>query len=65
MEKPKLSPNFTMDDLCKLREYNSLRRINMGMEELTSDIDKGANKALERIAKLRKEKCISVGKYNS
>ena len=56
MEKPKLSSDFTMEDLYKLREYNSLRRINMSIDELISDIDKGASKALERITELRKEK---------
>jgi hypothetical protein len=60
MEKPKLSVHFTMDDLYKLREYNSLRRINMNMTELDNDINKGASKALERISRLREEKRVVV-----
>ena len=59
MEKPKLSPLFTMDDLYKLREYNSLRRISMNTAELVTDVDKGASKALERINQLRIEKRIA------
>jgi hypothetical protein len=59
MDKPKLSPDFSMNDLYKLREYNSLRRIGMNTTELTADINKGANKALERIAALREEKRLA------
>jgi len=54
MEKPKLSSNFTMDDLHLLREYNSLRRINMSVEELAEDINKGANEMERLIEQIRK-----------
>lgn len=56
MEKPNLSPEFTMSDLYMLREYNSLKRVGMSTKELINDIDKGANKAIERITQLRKDK---------
>jgi len=56
MEKPELSPDFTMEDLYKLREYDSLRRINMSTEELIMDISKGANEMLELMAQIRAEK---------
>jgi len=56
MEKPILSPDFTMEDLHKLREYNSLRHINMTTDELVADIRKGANEMQRRVEQLRKEK---------
>lgn len=56
MEKPILSPDFTMDDLYKLREYNSLRHKGMTFEEYKADINKGANEALEIMARLKCEK---------
>jgi len=55
MEKPKLSPDFTMDDLRKLREYNSLRHINMATDELIADINKGANEMQKRIEQIRNQ----------
>ena len=58
MEKPTLSPDFTMEDLWKLREYNSLRRRHMTTEELNADINKSANYIQQQIDKLRQEKAI-------
>jgi hypothetical protein len=52
-----------MEDLYKLREYNSLRRVNMSTEELITDVSKGANKALERITQLRTEKRLATTFY--
>lgn len=56
MEKPILSPDFTMDDLRNLREYNSLRHIGMTTEELNADLNKGANEMQMKIDLLRKNK---------
>ena len=56
MEKPTLSPDFTMEDLWKLREYNSLRRRHMTTEELNADINIVANHVQQQIDKLRREK---------
>jgi len=58
LKKPELSPNFTMDDLYKLREYNSLRHHNMSFEELKSDIEQGARIGIERIEQMRKERSL-------
>ena len=62
LKKPVLSPDFTMEDLYKLREYNSLRHYKMSTEELIEDINKGAIIAIERIAQLRKEKEMPASK---
>ncbi|MCL2839939.1 MAG: hypothetical protein FWE05_04120 [Defluviitaleaceae bacterium] len=60
MEKPKLSPDFTMEDLYSLREYNSLRRYGMTTEELIADIRQGADKGLAQIEQIRKEKTLAT-----
>ena len=54
MNKPNISPNFTVDDIHAIRVYNSERRKNMTVEELNEDINKGANEVLKRIEELRK-----------
>jgi uncharacterized protein YebE (UPF0316 family) len=56
MEKPVLSPDFTMEDLYKLREFNSLRHVGMTADEVIADINKGAREALEIMARLKREK---------
>lgn len=56
MEKPILSPDFSLDDIRKLRDYNSYRHNNMTPDEVMDDIQKGANEALEIMARLKKEK---------
>lgn len=56
MSKPGLGADFTMDDLYKLREYNSMRHINMMPEELKDDIGKGAKEVSKRIEQLKNEK---------
>ena len=58
LKKPELSPDFTMDDLYKLREYNSLRHCNMSLEDLKADIEQGAKVGLQRIEQMRKERML-------
>jgi len=59
LEKPNLSPNFTMEDLYRLREYNSLRHCEMSTEEIRADIGDGAKAMLEKIEQMRKEKAFA------
>ena len=59
MEKPKLTTDFTMEDLHKLREYNSLRHIHMTTEELVADISGGASEIQNRIQQIRSDKIAS------
>jgi len=47
-----------MEDLHKLREYNSLRHINMTTEELVKDISKGAGEMQRSIEQIRKDKML-------
>jgi hypothetical protein len=52
MNKPEISERFDVDDIQKIREYNSLRHINMTPEEVVADIKKGS----ERVMKMLKER---------
>ena len=51
--KPVISEQLNMDDIRKIREYNSLRHIKMTYNEIVEDIKKGA---AELPAELRKDK---------
>ena len=51
--KPVISEQLNMDDIRKIREYNSLRHIGMTPDEIVEDIKKGAAGLL---AGLRKDK---------
>ena len=53
---PKISPNFTVEDIHKIREWNYERRKDMTTEEIITDTQKGANELLEQIKKLKKNK---------
>jgi uncharacterized protein (UPF0305 family) len=52
--KPEISPNFTIDDIHKIREYNYQRRKHMTNQERIDDINAGANQAIERIEAMRR-----------
>lgn len=52
MSEPIISERFDVDDIRKLREYNSLRHIQMTPEEIIADTKKGA----ERIRKMIQER---------
>ena len=55
MDKPALSPNFTMEDIRKLRDYNSIRRADMTLNELREDLRPNIE-AFEKLAEERKQK---------
>ncbi len=46
MEEPELSPRFDVDDIRKLREYDSMRYMHMTSEEIIAETRKGAAKVL-------------------
>lgn len=52
MNKPVVSERFDVEDIRKVREYNSLRHINMTPAEIVEDIKNGA---AEILAHLKKE----------
>lgn len=40
--KPEVSEKFTVEDIRKIREYNSLRHVKMSPKEIIEDTRKGA-----------------------
>ena len=55
MDKPILSPDFTIEDIRKLRDYNSLRRANMTVEELREDMRPAVEEFNRIMAELKKQ----------
>ena len=49
MNKPMVSNHFDVEDIRKIREYNSLRHINMTRAEIVEDTKKGAAELLEKM----------------
>ena len=57
MNEPIVSDKFDIEDIRKIREYNSLRHIQMTPDEIIADTKKGA----ERIRKmLQQRKCVKA-----
>ena len=50
MEKPKISPNFTIEDIHKIREYNYEITKHMSPKEMCDHINNKANKFLKEMA---------------
>jgi uncharacterized protein YpbB len=51
--KPDISPNFTIDDIHKIREWNYERLKDATIEEHLADINKGAEEGLKQIEAIR------------
>lgn len=47
--KPAVSERFDVEDIRKIREYNSLRHMKMTPAEIVEDTKKGAAELLERL----------------
>lgn len=55
MKKPTVSDFFNVEDIRKVREYNSLRHARMNAEDIVDDTKKGAMELLSEM-KRRKDK---------
>ena len=51
--KPDISPNFTIDDIHKIREWNYERLKDATVNERLMDINEGAEEGLRQIEALR------------
>jgi hypothetical protein len=51
--KPDISPDFTIDDIHKIREWNYERLKDATIEERLADINKGAEEGLRQIEAMR------------
>lgn len=54
MTKPIVSKDFNLEDIQKIREYNSLRHVKMTPREIIEDTRKGAAVVLERLQRNEK-----------
>ena len=54
MTKPIVSKDFNLEDIRKIREYNSLRHVKMTPREIIEDTRKGAAAVLERLRQSEK-----------
>lgn len=57
MNKPMVSNRFDVEDIRKIREYNSLRHITMTRAEIVEDTKKGA---VELLKKMKENKMMKV-----
>jgi len=55
-----LSPNFTMEDIWKLREYNSIRRSQMTYDEVKLELDKSSHRVMDDINKIKAAKTADI-----
>lgn len=58
MRKPELSPDFTMEDIRKLRDYNSARHLTMADEEVRAEGKKAMETFLISIGRTDKLKML-------
>lgn len=49
MSKPEISSRFDVEDIRKIREYNSLRHIHMAPEEIIAETQAGAEKVMRML----------------
>ena len=48
IKKPDVSPRFDVDDIRKIRDYNSQRHSKMTRKEIVEDIRKGAEEVIKK-----------------
>lgn len=58
--KPILSSDFTLDDIRKLRDYNSSRHKKMSAKEINDDLQASVDKFNEQINLIRQNKGINI-----
>lgn len=59
MKRPKLSPRFDINDIHKLREYDSERSKKMTTEEFLAEIKESAAEGERKIEEYRKGKKVA------
>ena len=60
MDRPIVSPNFNLEDIRRIRDYNSSRHENMTREEIVSDTRDGAEALLKALLNRPGRKTITV-----
>ena len=64
MNKPKISPDFTIEDIHKIREANEERRQAMTKEAYRAEVRADALFIQEKILKIREKRLSQNGKSN-
>jgi uncharacterized protein (UPF0305 family) len=59
IKKPEISPNFTVQDIQKVREYLYEKTKHLTFNERMAISSKNAQKMMKEIEKIRKEKGIT------
>ena len=53
---PDISPDFTIEDIHKIRKRNYERRKHMTIEERCADVNRAAERMMREIEELRRER---------
>ena len=60
MDKPYVSDRFDLDDIRRIRDYNSSRHLEMTRAEIVDDIHNGAAKLMNDIINRPNRKPITI-----
>ena len=60
MNKPVVSDSFDLEDIRKIRDYNSMRHNAMTPSEIAADTKAGAAELIDRIKKRKTGKPVSL-----
>ena len=58
--KLEISPDFTLEDIRKIRDYNYEMTKNMTSKEMIDYYNKGAEEAYARMAELKKKQNLNL-----
>ena len=60
MDKPVISPNFSLEDIRRIRDFNSSRHETMTREEIVTDTRDGAKALLKTLLNRPGRKPITI-----
>jgi len=60
MDKPKISKNFTIDDIRKIRDYNSERLVGWSADEIIRDTQNNVKELREYLEQKKPQKVIRI-----
>jgi hypothetical protein len=66
MKKPEISPDFTLEDISKIREYNAERYWSIPEEEYWTEVRDSSSRMQKKLEEIRKnrlaQECANVGR---
>ena len=60
MDKPVVSSRFDLDDIRRIRDYNSSRHADMSKEEIIADTKRGAADLMAALLRRNTRKTITI-----